>query len=359
MWNKRGIGSEIDWILASGIFILSVVFIFILFRPGVSPVHNSQALLNILQDGFSNDTEWEIIKFPVFLAPANSTYATVGNTFKYVELTTKTLNSDETISLDGETRLAELLDGKNKYNIEIYYLKRDEDDNPNFGTLSADEDSTFSPGNSDSVPDTIGTEHAEDVQAAREQYPTNSNRYGSLVYNLTSDETLIMPAFLEDDNKTKYLVTVADKSINFELDNLTEDETLDGCSVVGGFDATDSFSDTVANSCPVLYDFGVTEKTSGIHLASFIGLNRTTGDDCVVGYDCVKDKWKFPQTKEFKINVTSIPVEGADGGPEINVGFPQKIVVPQNINVFVRRFNSFVLTDDGTRIPVVVEIKVW
>jgi hypothetical protein len=30
-----------------------------------------------------------------------------------------------------------------------------------------------------------------------------------------------------------------------------------------------------------------------------------------------------------------------------------------NANVYVRQFNNFILTDDGTRIPVKVRISTW
>ena len=65
--NKRGIGQEIDWIIALGLFLITLVFMFILFRPGLTPVYDSDTLLDIVQDGFMNDINKRVNIVPIFL----------------------------------------------------------------------------------------------------------------------------------------------------------------------------------------------------------------------------------------------------------------------------------------------------
>ena len=357
MLNKRGIGGEIDWLLATGLFILSIVFVFVLFRPGLTPIYDSRSLLTIAQAGFNNDTNWEITKLPIFFIPTNNTY--VGN--KLVNLTTMSINLlDGTSNPNGEQRLKNLIQGKNKLNIEVYYLNRSATDNPGFSIPQrANEDDVDDdvelPGDTEETP--------ADVREARRDYESRHGamRSGSIRYNITSDGVLIVPAKLEQQTKTKSLITVSDRAINFDLNNLSGSSTLKGCSAIGKIEVSLYPYSTVSSRCPVIYEFGAIETVSGISLSSFLVLNETTipGSDCITGYDCVKQKWKFPITKEFQIEIKSIPLGIGEGDPPFTETFPKEASIPLDTNVFVRQFNYFVLTDDGTKIPVIVKISIW
>ena len=114
----------------------------------------------------------------------------------------------------------------------------------------------------------------------------------------------------------------------------------------------------VAKVCPVIYEIGVPETIEGIDLAAFPDNNpQFKPKDCqTTTYDCLKEKWKFPLSKEFKIKIQSLPIGKP---PNIDQSFPDEISPPSNINIFVRQFNSFLLTEDGTRIPVKITISTW
>ncbi|MEK6955766.1 MAG: hypothetical protein AABW52_03840, partial [Nanoarchaeota archaeon] len=67
MMNKKGIGNEIDWIIGIGLFLLSIMAIFVLFKPGVNPVYDYDTLIGIVNDNMNNDLTWEITKIPIFI----------------------------------------------------------------------------------------------------------------------------------------------------------------------------------------------------------------------------------------------------------------------------------------------------
>ena len=128
MINKRGIGQEVDWIIGIGLFMLSIVFIFILFRPGISKPYDAKTLLDILQEGLDNDTQWDIMTVPVFVYPANEINKA---DIALVELSPKKIDLSCTDNIckpepyDGLTRL---LRSRNKVNIRAYYIKKSDKD---------------------------------------------------------------------------------------------------------------------------------------------------------------------------------------------------------------------------------------
>ena len=69
MNNKKGVGNEIDWIIGIGLFLLSIMAIFVLFKPGVNPVYDYSTLIDIVNENMNNNLEWEITKTPIFIEP--------------------------------------------------------------------------------------------------------------------------------------------------------------------------------------------------------------------------------------------------------------------------------------------------
>ena len=389
MFDKKGIGHEVDWILGVGLFIMSVAFIFILFKPGITPVHDSQTLLNIVQDGFEDSVSWEIVQVPIFMAPIYD--QAKGK---------KSVMLDNTGYLTGEdnsyVKLNDLISGKDIENIKLFYVKREKDDGGEEegggkpeAVETADDDAEIETEITSfcESPDDEGEqcacgtgqgcenkknpkkEHIKsakgkliDYQSANSGDP-NSKAYREtqLEVTKTGDEKLIVPAFLDKTGKkTKYMLVVSDKPINFISGN--EVEYLRGCYAKGTFDELPvteyqappggtTFEDL---ECHVVYELGVEERFSGVNLALLLGLNELECNDEIKGYDCAKDSWKFPTSREFDIEATSID------SLEIFAKFPtNKPEPPSNVNVFVRRFNSFILTEDGLKIPVVVRLRVW
>src|SRR3989338_8913110 len=69
MRSKKGIGAEVDWILALGIFLLSLGTILVLFKPGINPVFQEETLLEIVQTGIEENLTWSLTKQPLFTEP--------------------------------------------------------------------------------------------------------------------------------------------------------------------------------------------------------------------------------------------------------------------------------------------------
>ena len=63
--NKKG--SHVDWAISIGIFLVYLIGLFILLRPGVTPVHKPEGLLNILEDRFNEEVMWEVREIPLFI----------------------------------------------------------------------------------------------------------------------------------------------------------------------------------------------------------------------------------------------------------------------------------------------------
>jgi hypothetical protein len=113
MFNKRGLGNDIDWILGVGIFLMSLTLIFVIFRPGIKPVTDSETLLNILQAGLE-DLDWEVSKTPIFV------YSTKNAGTNPVLLS----NSKCTGTCStGQNKISTLINGKEKLNIQIIYVE--------------------------------------------------------------------------------------------------------------------------------------------------------------------------------------------------------------------------------------------
>ena len=59
--------THIDWILSTGLFIVSIALAFIFFRPGIAPRISEQSSLDILVDAFNENFVWEVKTTPYFV----------------------------------------------------------------------------------------------------------------------------------------------------------------------------------------------------------------------------------------------------------------------------------------------------
>ena len=84
--QKRGL-ADVDWIIASGVFLVSLVTVLIFIKPGIIPLHSSDALLDIIEHNFRKDINlgmllnaneaevsgvyWNLYKTPLFIETVN------------------------------------------------------------------------------------------------------------------------------------------------------------------------------------------------------------------------------------------------------------------------------------------------
>lgn len=381
--QKKGLSEHIDWIIGIAMFLLAIGSILVLFKPGVTPVTNSETLLNLLQDKFTEETEWNITKLPIYVRPikytpldssgrsitpifisdgayvlklkgdititpttttvnptstnvANSLYTKMGDTpgNYYIELfyiadTTTEQRPTETTQATVETLDTPFTDARTIItNILGYIPPLDKDFGINFNYDSATPSLIF--------------------KTKLTQNPTTNNgKIGKKIKHLLiyNKNEIVNPATL-----TQETPSINACSYNCQTDpaNPTAQCTLDNYLPA---------SNTIApgaEGCKAIYQLGVEEKVSGISILKFNGLN-TIPPACtqVTAYNCLKTKWNIPSNYNFKIKI-SLP-----NTPQYSKTFTGTVVQPTNAKVFARTFNSQILTDDGEAIPIIVSLQVW
>lgn len=65
MFNKKG--DHVDWAISMGIFLIYLIGLFILLRPGVTPVYKPEGLLQILENKFEEKVMWEVREIPLIV----------------------------------------------------------------------------------------------------------------------------------------------------------------------------------------------------------------------------------------------------------------------------------------------------
>ena len=68
--DKRG--SHADWAISMGIFLVYLLVLFIIIRPGIEKVHNEDVLLDIVEEGLSEDVKWVVKMTPVIVSRCNA-----------------------------------------------------------------------------------------------------------------------------------------------------------------------------------------------------------------------------------------------------------------------------------------------
>ncbi len=91
-----------------------------------------------------------------------------------------------------------------------------------------------------------------------------------------------------------------------------------------------------------VYYYGLAEKIFGISEKAINSLD----------YEDLKDKWKFPQGADFQVAINNI-----ETGEEI---FRLDVETPyEQANVYVREWSDYILTEDGGKEAVKINMAVW
>lgn len=69
--DKKG-SEHVDWMVSMGIFLVALITIFLLLKPGLQKERNEDFLLNILEEKFTNDFFWNIKKVPLNIGVCES-----------------------------------------------------------------------------------------------------------------------------------------------------------------------------------------------------------------------------------------------------------------------------------------------
>ncbi len=395
--SKRGIGGEVDWIVAIGLFLVFMGVVLTLFRPGIQPVFDHTALQTIVEENFLNDTGWTMYKQPIFLESMRFS-TPVGGCSE-----TRCL-SKGVIALNGVRNIAgapqpsgfplfksTFFDGKDASEIppfvKIFFVtegtkgfgitgavvgvgkrcEASEDCESGFSCKRVDESKVCAPdegksiqtdeeaqqGQSDASSVLSGINHDEYANAVTNLADDKRESLGEVYiqYGVSSEKELLLNTKIGEEPK-RYILVYANEQMNYDGAALSNQRPIMRACMITDFDKDTADKSVYQGSdCQARYSLGVRETAQGISLkkTALLGTDEACGEKSA--YECVKAKWGFPGAKDFRIDMFTQLQE-----PLLTVNdFP----VPTEAVVRVRQVNTFVLTEEGLKVPVTVSIKVW
>ena len=302
--EKKGIASAVDWIIAMGIFLVYFGLVFVFFKPGVSETFDSQTLLDLVENKFVENTTWSMTKTPIFL--------------------------DAVSHLDENS--GEKITWKNKNKEVLLSGLSEEVDNLNLG-----EKTEFF-----SISTSFPEDKEKNIEAAGKKTKLLKKKFGNDPY---------LKVKFDEDGKAKIILLNSDESLT---DDSTEISSVN--EVQKNLKLCSSKKYKEGDTCGAKYTVGASESLKGISYSKF-GILRGGFN---LNAESLKEKWGFPMIKEFKIVIYSplfgITFDTSEKNTIYNIG---NQVPSLDTQVYVREFNTFVLSDDGVKIPVTINIRVW
>ena len=336
--KKRGLGTAVDWMIASGIFLLYIALTFAFFRPGVQDVFDDQTLLDITETMFITETTWEITKTPIFVTPVEAKS-----------------QSDPLITLppplSGVIHIIDL-----PPELSTSYTKSElflVDDDVN--TEEELNDNTQKEAKNIIKNLQIKKQQMEILSGKPKENAVYFHVSGSdyiVLHENIQQETFAYTLFTSEETINEIDSNNPDKQTAFDtkLPTFVDDDRFDACPITED-NFEDIMSDTLIGKkkCRIAYELGGQEILRGIRLHEIDSL--TLG---AKNYKQLKIDYNFPELKEFKIHVYD-PAHMQQPIKE----FPTNMIIPSNANVFSRQRNTFVLDTEGNLIPVIVNILIW
>ena len=63
---KKG-NIHVDWAISMGIFMISLLALFLVFKPGIKAIYKEKVLLDIVDEKFKSEVLWTVKKVPIFI----------------------------------------------------------------------------------------------------------------------------------------------------------------------------------------------------------------------------------------------------------------------------------------------------
>lgn len=93
---KKG-ATHVDWAVSLGIFLIYLLSLLIIIRPGFTPLYTGDVLVSIIEDGLDKEVYWNITKVPLFVRMDN-----VGGNVYNINITDFKLKWNETTLFNDE-----------------------------------------------------------------------------------------------------------------------------------------------------------------------------------------------------------------------------------------------------------------
>jgi len=253
MLGKKG--SHADWVISLGIFIVYLMTMFTIIKPGIEQPYRNEVLMDIVEKNFEDSIFYNITKIPL--------YASISGNGDYLSVTLP-------------------------YSF-------------NFGDVK--------------VVDSGGVE----------KYITLTNR-----------ELAICNGFDAANGFYKYTIYYS----------------------VGKYSPEECDISTLSEATVSSKSLGTIEFLTGIDEDLLDSFNENFCENKDM-YEDLKEEWKFPSVKDFKILV--VKGEKYDPNKIVNIcNGDEKFAKPyKQADVFVKEKKSWILNSDGTKEPVILHYEVW
>ncbi len=364
--NKKGIGTQVDWIIGMGIFMVYLSLTFIFFKPGVKPVFDSDTLQDIVKEKLTDDTFWKIEKTPIFLeqikfklkmSGSEVTLSPNDQVKRYIVLK----DLDKQLEFSKQEKKTELFEVPTQQEVE-------EIENPDSGTKKEayekrgleDERTTDEKAREDYFQEAQKKGKKTKKTNVNEAFIKELSRDYSAGFNFKGADLQFYTYFPRASSVNSFVLLTSEENINVEggfkkfneEEYLDKTKNLDACIIDPSLEFAGEVYD--GEKCRAKYKVGVTEEIEGLALKKLLDLNtKEDREKCgakVRGYECVKKLWGFPEVKDFKIELYT---------KEKIAEFPKGVEPPADANVYTKNYNDFILSDDGKKIPATINLMVW
>ncbi|MEK6934827.1 MAG: hypothetical protein AABW46_03035 [Nanoarchaeota archaeon] len=294
--NRKG-SEHVDWMLSMGIFLIAIITIFLLLKPGVQKEYKEVVLLDILEERFTDDFYWHVKRVPLFIDLCEGWVEGIEevnpeinlNPLNFWRLGNTTLFYKEITDLGV---------------IEISTVYEDEKDNI-VCSLFSDDDT-----------------------------------------KLTSDTCSGYRCLINGNSNVRL------DFVFYFIYYLVELEVQDDELEVQDFKINDESSGNCDTGC--IYRIGAVEDLYGLNEEGtdfgFFEKKENHGEEKNYGIDMIKETWGFPESKDFFIKADN------PGVLEFNY---ETSVLDDTTNVFTRTFRTNIVDKYGNKVPVIIYLGVW
>src|SRR3989344_9060720 len=293
--NKKG-SEHVDWIVSMGLFLVALITIFLLLKPGIQKEGNENFLLDLLEEKFRTDFFLNVKKVPLAIGICESYDLGEGVERRHIE---PVINLGVGMGW-GLTQTQLIAKDMSNEKIDFGITK-----DPDWSGITC-----------------VGVRETGSPCADYECYITEDSDKKDVIYYLTYAQNNIDTEFSIEDSSTS-------------------DCIIDYCNYrIGAIDN--------------LYGL----DTDNINFKNFLSESKSNGENAlsiyskakVEGRTKIKKTWDFPENKDFFIK-TSV-----NGALEFNYETKKP---EERANIYVKTFRTNLINKYGEVIPTVIYFGVW